>query len=125
MLPPLDMEQDAQALADYVAAYCEMAGVTNRTKTSDLVGHRLVNASRRAVGTALSFAQWAVALASLRPRGALHISDFAHVAAMRTGCSPDSNMFLLDNWEELDFEKVAPVSFDEARYRDADEGEAL
>jgi hypothetical protein len=120
VLPPLTMD-DAEDLEAYVNEYCLMIGVTNRTTKADDIGRRLVNGSRRAIGTSLSWAQWAVALASLRNRGALQIGDFANVMAIRSGCPDEANLFFLDNWEDINFEKVAPLSFNEARYRDDDE----
>lgn len=112
---------DAKDLEEYINEYCRMLGVRNGTTSVDAVGQRLVNASRRAIGTSLSWAQSAVALASLRKRGVLHLSDFANVAAIRSGCPDDANLFVLDNWEQIDFEKVAPLNFHEARYSDPDE----
>lgn len=120
-LPYLDMD-DAAELEAYLEQYCADAGVTYRIKPTDEVGKRLVNASRRAIGTALSMSQWAVALASMRRRGALHMTDLAHVLAIRGGVPADVNLFLLDNWEDIDFEKVAPADFEHAKYRtEADE----
>ena len=123
-LPRLDMG-DAAALEAYLHQYCKDAGVAYRLRSTDEVGNRLVNASRRAIGTALSMCQWAVALASLRRRGALHMEDLAHVLAIRAGIPADSNLFLLDNWEDINFEKVAPLDFEQARYRDDDEEESI
>jgi len=124
-LPALTMD-DAEALEAYLHQYCQDAGVTYRLTSRDEVGGRLVNASRRAIGTALSMCQWAVALASMRRRGALHIEDLAHVLAIRASIPADANLFLLDNWEDINFEKVAPRDFAQARYRnDDDDGENI
>lgn len=123
-LPHLDMG-DAEALEAYLRQYCDDAGVAYRLRSKDEVGNRLVNASRRAIGTALSMCQWAVALASLRRRGALHMEDLAHVLAIRAGIPADANLFLLDNWEDINFEKVAPIDFQQARYHNEDDEEHI
>lgn len=124
MLPALDMG-DAGELEYYLDEYCKMAGVTNRLTVTDDAGRRLVNASRRAIGTALRYAQQAVALASLRRRGALQISDLAHVLAIRGGVPADANIFLVDEWEDIDFEKIAPTNLDDARYAADDKEEVF
>lgn len=121
VLPPLTLD-NADDLMAYTDHYCEMLGVKNRISENEAVGFRLVNASRRAIGTALSMAQWAVALASLRGKAAaLHTEDFAHVAEIRLGCLPENNPFLVEDWEQIDFQKIAPRSFDEARYKSDDD----
>ncbi|MFD1941712.1 hypothetical protein [Paradevosia shaoguanensis] len=62
----------------------------------------------------------------MRRRGALHIEDLAHVLAIRASIPADANLFLLDNWEDINFEKVAPRDFAQARYRnDDDDGENI
>lgn len=125
VLPSLTLD-DAGALEDYINEYCTALNVKNRITKTRALGFRLVNASRRGIGTALVFAQWAVALASLRGKqAALHLEDFAHVAEIRTSCRPENNLFLVDDWEQIDFEKVAPDTYEEARYRsDDDDDEA-
>ncbi|KRA99889.1 hypothetical protein ASD83_05220 [Devosia sp. Root685] len=114
VMPSLTMD-DADALCGYIDAYCTELNVTNHLKEGSDVGNRLVNASRRGMGTALEIAQRAVALASVRRRGALSIRDFANVLAVFTSCSEENNIFLANDWTRIDFQKVAAVDFEDAR----------
>jgi hypothetical protein len=115
-LADLSIADDSETLDAYVAQYCEMLSVTNNIRQVDTLGARLVHGSRNAIGTALVLAQRAVALASLRRRGALSILDFAYVYSIWTSCSPDSNVFLSPEWASIDMSKIAPKDFSAARY---------
>lgn len=116
----MTIESDAPFLEGIIAGYCKLLGVKSILTADDEIGPRLVHASHYAFGTALRFAQKAVALAHVRPRGKLKREDFAATYNFRATCGASANVFLASEWGQIDTAVLNPRDGREARYRDAD-----
>lgn len=108
--PDLSIASDSELIAGIIDGYCKEAGVENNLKSSDEVGGRLIHASERAWGTALTFAQKAVALASARPRGKLNLKDFSATYHFTTAAPNSANVFAANDWPSIDVSVIAPTS---------------
>ena len=116
-LPSLQMD-DTDFMVTTVQTYCRELGlrVVNSLFEDNLAG-RLVHASNYSVGTALVLAQEACALAKIRPNSkGLKPSDFADTYAAWSHCSDDSNPFTSPHWHNINTRRIAPRSFDEAKF---------
>lgn len=118
--PDMTIEADAAFLEGVIDGYCNLLGVKSILTPDDEIGPRLVHAAHYAFGTALRFAQKAVALAHVRPRGKLKREDFAAVYNFRATCGASANVFLANEWGQIDTAVLNPRNGREARYRDAD-----
>jgi len=113
--PDLSIASDATFLESIIDGYCKSCGVENITKSSDEIGARLIHASDRAFGTALTLAQKAVALAYTRPRGKLNRDDFVATYHFTQGGAAAANVFAAPDWPQIDTTVIAPLTARAAR----------
>ena len=117
----LTLETDAGFLEEVIDQYCTLLGVRSILTEDDEIGTRLVHAAHNAFGTALRIAQKAVALAHVRPRGKLKREDFAAIYHFRANCGQSANVFLANEWGQIDTAVLSPSDAREARFRNPEE----
>ncbi len=95
---------DAGRLQKTTAMLAETAGLT--FLPSNDVSARLIHAARGAMGLSIEMACDAVEDALKCGNDAVTIKNFAAQYSARTGCGPKANIFLANNWPDIDPTRV-------------------
>jgi hypothetical protein len=99
-LPPVSFAADGQSFNLMIRQFCEISGL-EPPRDQDLV-ERLLHASRYRFGRCIETVRNAIECALDREAAVLDILDFAEVWACAEGCDPSRNVFLAEDWAEID-----------------------
>lgn len=99
-LPPVDAHADYDDISAIVEAHCARAGLEPPVE-ADLVD-RLVHAARHRFGRCIEYSTLAVERALLDGTDQLRVDHFAAAWAMQEGENIAKNVFLADDWWEID-----------------------
>lgn len=108
VLPPVDADADRDDILDIIAAHCEIAGLDEPTE-ADLV-ERLVHAARRRFGLCIEYSVMAIEQALLQGADHLDIHHFAAAWSLLEGNEIARNVFLADDWWQIDPDRASEVT---------------
>lgn len=117
VLPQIDADADREDISAIVEAHCDRAHINPPIET-DLVD-RLVHAARRRFGLCIEYSSLAVEHALLEGAITLDMQHFAAAWTMQETTNGAGNVFLADDWWNIDPDGLKAVAHENARKRKA------
>ncbi len=113
ILPLVDAMADRDDILAIMDAHCEIAELLPPTE-ADLVD-RLVHAARQRFGLCIEYSISAIERALLEGAGQLSMYHFAAAWSLTEGDTIDRNIFLADDWWQIDPDHIKSASHRDAR----------
>jgi hypothetical protein len=115
VLPPVDADSDRDDILASVAAHCEIAGLEEPVE-ADLID-RLVHAARRRFGLCIEYSIMAIEQALQQGADHLDMHHFAAAWSLLEDNEAARNVFLADDWWQIDPDRASEVKLAAARSR--------
>lgn len=100
ILPPVAEVSDGPCFQAVIGEYCQIAGLDAPSELD--LRPRLFHAGRYRFGRCIEIIIGAIELALLSGAPRLDIGHFAEFWALQEGCSLGENVFLAENWSQID-----------------------